>query len=737
MIDLGRPALNGEGVTLFCDHADDGRFYYLPDRPRLRIDSEGRPELSLLKYRLDPNLHIALGAGLLSLTVDLGVEPERLDRLHRRIRRQMGLNSQMVLSPVSADAGTCELILIDRATDGSPSEGAGGGEGFGMVERILGSAAPSLYGDNACTFGAVLSAEGVGLVEGALRGGGLPVGVVYALQVTGLRPALRAQITARWKDIYDYYDNRLHGGKLLLAVDIGPTIEDLIHSEAIRIQIDELVPESERAEANQRALDQVQRYILDQFFKPTLGQAPPAPDTEDGPLHTIGSVIKDVVGIFAVTYSLRTVHRDELKTLSYTLGVSQAEKITLSPQGTFGVLLAGADQSLDSLIIAVEPAASAEMKFDVASALDLAAERIDHLEATLTYGERQERLILDATTPRRGATFWFKQELGPEIQVSYDVEFQADSVGQSSRLSSSPIITSNRVIRLNPRDLYKWASLRVVAKGVPFERYPTVLVDLKAADPIAGWSASKTLELDSAHPEAAYSARTAPQSRVLFERRLRYLDTHGTELTLDWDDADAGVLVIADPLPEVVDIQILGSARFGTEVRRLVVEMRPKAAPENVTTFLLSADKSSALWSWAAGSAVSRDYEYRVTVHTVRNEVREGKWLPGTHGKLVVGEGIARLRQVEMMFLGRTLQEQGLLGLKLRFSFEDPESGLSAEEEMLIQDTSKSVRWAYPVADPARQKYTYQITFIKNDGTMQPAPPVETSDLLVVRPLPM
>ena len=737
MIDLGRPALNGEGVTLFCDHADDGRFYYLPDRPRLRIDSEGRPELSLLKYRLDPNLHIALGAGLLSLTVDLGVEPERLDRLRRRIRRQMGLNSQMVLSPVSADAGTCELILIDRATDGSPSEGAGGGEGFGMVERILGSAAPSLYGDNACTFGAVLSAEGVGLVEGALRGGGLPVGVVYALQVTGLRPALRAQITARWKDIYDYYDNRLHGGKLLLAVDIGPTIEDLIHSEAIRIQIDELVPESERAEANQRALDQVQRYILDQFFKPTLGQAPPAPDTEDGPLHTIGSVIKDVVGIFAVTYSLRTVHRDELKTLSYTLGVSQAEKITLSPQGTFGVLLAGADQSLDSLIIAVEPAASAEMKFDVASALDLAAERIDHLEATLTYGERQERLILDATTPRRGATFWFKQELGPEIQVSYDVEFQADSVGQSSRLSSSPIITSNRVIRLNPRDLYKWASLRVVAKGVPFERYPTVLVDLKAADPIAGWSASKTLELDSAHPEAAYSARTALQSRVLFERRLRYLDTHGTELTLDWDDADAGVLVIADPLPEVVDIQILGSARFGTEVRRLVVEVRPKAAPENVTTFLLSADKSSALWSWAAGSAVSRDYEYRVTVHTVRNEVREGKWLPGTHGKLVVGEGIARLRQVEMMFLGRTLQEQGLLGLKLRFSFEDPESGLSAEEEMLIQDTSKSVRWAYPVADPARQKYTYQITFIKNDGTMQPAPPVETSDLLVVRPLPM
>lgn len=737
MIDLGRPALNGEGVTLFCDHADAGRFYYLPDRPRLRIGSDGRPELSLLKYRLDPDLHKALGAGLLSLTVDLGVEPERLGRVRRRIARQMELNSQIVLSPVSADAGTCELILIDRTSDDSIPGDAGGPTGSGMVERILGSASPSLYGDNACTFEAVLSPEGVALVEGALRGGGLPVGVVYGLQVSGLRPALRAQITARWKDIYNYYDNRLHGGKLLLAVDIGPTIEDLIHAEAIRMQIDDLVPESERSEVYQRTLDQVQRYILDKFFKPTLGQAPPASDDGDGPLQTIGSVIKDVVGIFAVTYSLRTVHRDELKTLGYYLGVSQAERITLSPQGTFGVLLGGAGPSPDSLIIAVEPAASAEMKFDIASALDLAAERIDHLEATLAYGDRQERLILDATTPRRQATFWFREELGPQIRMSYSVEFQADSAGQTSRLSSPPIMTAHRVIRLNPRDLYQWVSLRVVAKGVPFERYPSVVVDLKAVDPVAGWSASETFELDSAHPEAVFSTRIGLQSRVHFQRRIRYLDIHGTALSLDWDDVDAGVLVIADPLPEVVDIQILGSARFGTEVRRLVVEMRPKSTPDQVATFLLTADQPSATWSWAAGAAASRDYEYRVTVHTVRNEVREGTWLPGTPGKLIVGEGIARLRQVEMMFIGSSLQDQGLLGLKLRFSFEDPQSGLSAEDEMLVQDTSKSVRWAYPVADPARQEYTYQITLIRSDGTMQAAPPVATSDLLVIRPLPL
>ena len=154
MIDLGRPALHGESITVFFDHADPGRFYYLPDCPRLRLDADGRPELSLLKYRLDPELHEALGAGLLSLTVDLGVEQEQLDRIRRRIARQFSLNSKIVLSQVSTDAGTCELILIDqKATtgDGSPPRNPEGASDFGMVERILGSASPSLYGDNACT----------------------------------------------------------------------------------------------------------------------------------------------------------------------------------------------------------------------------------------------------------------------------------------------------------------------------------------------------------------------------------------------------------------------------------------------------------------------------------------------------------------------------------------------------------------------------------------------------------
>ena len=751
MIDLGRPALNGEGVTLFYDHAQPDLFYYLPDKPSLRTNDAGQPELTLLKYRLDPELHRALGAGLLSITVDLAVGEERRARLARRVASQTDASANVVLAPVSADSGSCELILIDRAsqaaaaseTPQTPSAAAsdatnpaspGGATGFGMVERILGSSTPSLYGDNACTFEAVLSPEGVGLVEGALRGGGLPAGVVYALQVTALRPALRAQITARWKDLYDFYDNRLHGGKLLAAADIGATLEDLVRSEALQIKIDDLVPEAEHSQTYQSALDQVQHYILNEFFKPTLGQAPVAANTGDGPLQTIGNVIKDIAGVFSFTYSLRQVNRDELKTITYNLNAAQAEKLTLSPQGTFGVLLDGLEAS--KLIIAVEPAASAEMKFDVAPALDLAAEQIDHLEVHLSYGERTEKLVLDLANSRKQVSFWYQKELGAEIQVVFLVEFRADSVGDHSTLTSPPMKTANRVIRINPRDLYQRSSLRIVAKGVPFDRYPSVVVDLTVTDTVGGWTTSHSFELTASHPEDNFSARAGLQSRVIFQRRLRYLDTRGQEFVVDWEDAEAGILVVPDPFPAVISVQILGSARFGTAVHRLIVEVRPKAAPDKVSTFMLTADKPADSWSWPAPANATRDYEYRVTVYTVQGEVREGNWLPGTPGKLVVGEGIARMRRVQMIFLGPSLKDMGLLAIKIHFVFEDRESSLFAEDEILVQDLTQPVEWSYPVADTQRQSYTYQITTIRKDGSAQALDPVSTPDLLVTRVTP-
>ena len=135
MIDLGRAPLHALGVTVFADHADQARFHYLPDRPRLVSSVDGSPDLSLLKYELSPSLGAALGAGLLSLTVDLGVADEVLATLRSKLATQFTLDVPVQLSPVTVEDGECDIVVID-----APSA-------TGLVERVLGGGAPSLYGD--------------------------------------------------------------------------------------------------------------------------------------------------------------------------------------------------------------------------------------------------------------------------------------------------------------------------------------------------------------------------------------------------------------------------------------------------------------------------------------------------------------------------------------------------------------------------------------------------------------
>jgi hypothetical protein len=714
VIDLGQPALHAEGVLLFPDHADRTRYYYLPDVPRVVTDGDGVPQLQLLEYRYDAPMQQQLGAGLLAFSVDLGVDADRLDRLAGRVAKQNSLSAPAKLGPVSAEAARCELVLIDAQ------------------KRTLGDATPSLYGDNTTMFMAQLDAAAVAIVDAALRKGGLPIGIVYSLDVLALRPAIHATITAKWDNIYNFYENRLHGGKILIAADIGETITALQHSEAIVVKVDDLVPVDQQPAMFQRALDEIQRYIIQDFFKPTLSDQPPADNSgSNSPLAMIGTTIKDLAGMFSLTYSLRDVNKSELKTLTFDLSGASAEKLTLSPQGALALAIQGDPARF---IKYTDPSASPQMDFDVGTALDLAGDAIDHLEVRLGYGDRHEVVVLDAATPRKPITFWYTAALGPAIQLGWDVAFAAGPQGPAETVHGPDTSVSTRVIRINPRDAYRRVQLQLLCVGVPFDKYPQVIADVEVDDPTRGWSQAQTFTLDAQHAEVTWTVRAGSTGQPRFRRRLRYIAPDGTESPIDWDLVAPGVAIVGNPHPAALDVQILGSARFGTAVAKLVVELRPAAHPEQVASRVLTAAAPSATWSLATDGAEAA-YEYRVTVFTTLDEVRAGDWLPAKDATLIVGEGIGRLRQVNLVFVGKTAKDLGLISAKVRFHFEDATASLSAEDEMLVTDFTKQVAWSYPVADPAREAFDWTLTLIHADGTLETRPPVTTSDLLVVVPL--
>jgi hypothetical protein len=170
-------------------------------------------------------------------------------------------------------------------------------------------------------------------------------------------------------------------------------------------------------------------------------------------------------------------------------------------------------------------------------------------------------------------------------------------------------------------------------------------------------------------------------------------------------------------------------------VARLVVELRPDANPDRVTSLTLDATTTAAPWSYAA-SPTARGYQYRVTLQEASGAVRTGTWLAGPDAPtLVVGEGFAQLRDVRIVFVGGTLAAAGLLALRIACSFSDPVAELSADQEFLAQDPLAAIAWQYPVADPARADYQFTITRIHADGSTTTDPTLTGPDLLRVIPV--
>src|SRR5207248_8334164 len=157
------------------------------------------------------------------------------------------------------------------------------------------------------------------------------------------------------------------------------------------------------------------------------------------------------------------------------------------------------------------------------------------------------------------------------------------------------------LIRIDPREVYQRAELRPVLQGVPFDRFPRVIVDVEAHEALDGWTVTDTVTLDAADAETALRYRGRPDGLISLRTRVRYIRADGEELTRDWQDTDPGPLVLGDPEPDVADVQVLASARFGTVISRLVVELRPHATPEQVTTLTFDAATTAATWSFEPG----------------------------------------------------------------------------------------------------------------------------------------
>ncbi|MGV9868065.1 hypothetical protein [Rhodococcus koreensis] len=290
MLLLGSRTITVEGVTVFPDHADPDQFWYLPAPVQLGDLPSGEKAFTFIKYRPAAVTGGAKGGGFLMFQCDL-----RLDKdLERRILGKLGsiAKDRPRLTVVPFDEGTVQCIALNvQGSGGTLAQPAGPGS-FNAVEKILGSSVPSLQGDNTAAFSLTLSQEGATIVEKAFAQGTAPVGVIYNLKFTGMRPALHVKITADLERVYDQLGGSIEATVYFVKAGIDAAFEKMHQDGVIHIEVLNFTGDEDEKEKERWALDFFKENLLRSWFEPTLAPGQVAAGQLQTPPVTMGNTLR-------------------------------------------------------------------------------------------------------------------------------------------------------------------------------------------------------------------------------------------------------------------------------------------------------------------------------------------------------------------------------------------------------------------------------------------------------------
>ena len=261
------------GCTVFPDHADVNQFWYLPGPVDFApMPNSEEPQFTLIEYAPDVASTGVQGVGFLNLTTALRLKDETRRDIMGQLRSSFPTADNPRLAPVPFDDGSVRIVALDLQGGGGTKNTASPGS-FEAVETILGAVSPELFGDNNALFSLTLTEAGASIMKAAFEGGMAPVGVIYDLKFTGVRPALDVKITADLKRVYDSFSVDVTAKAYFVSAGIDATFEKLRQDGAIKIQVVNLVGDQTSLDKENQALALFKDQILSTWFTPSLTPA--------------------------------------------------------------------------------------------------------------------------------------------------------------------------------------------------------------------------------------------------------------------------------------------------------------------------------------------------------------------------------------------------------------------------------------------------------------------------------
>ncbi len=696
MLLLGSKTMTIDGITVFFDHADPAQFWYLPAPVRLaRRAEDHRAAFTFIKYKPAAVAGGAKGGGFVTFEVNLKLDTEQERRILSKLTSVSRGRPKLAVVPF--DEGTVQCIALNiQGAGGTAATSAAAGT-FNAVEKILGASVPSLHGDNSAAFSLTLSQEGATILEEAFEKGTTPIGVIYDLKFTGMRPALDVKITADFKRVYDHFSAGLNAQVYFVQAGIDAGFEKLVQDGVIKIEVFNFTGDADLKEKEKWVLDFFKDNLLSEWFKPTLtpGQlaggmaqaesldniirrgnelrppsTPPPPprgtNTQPppnlGPSPTAGigpadehvnpfsasatgansatgadtatgtstgtssgdtsSTATDVSpteglhvppiptpapptagtrpGVSAnaanaltnaaagagsmtpvVSFKLKLIKQEELKTISLQYKVSEATQRTYAPQGFFGLLLADLDNGKHFVEVDLDDPFFRVFSVTIDAPIDYARIGLKSAHVSLDYGNSSDAtnhkhgdFVFDAVNkdPKRFEVFMNKnRDTAYKYQVQYHFDPTSDWEGEKFSYDLPVEITEDRTQLINPFDQIGFLEIKVSPHRIDAGAIESIDVILEYAEK-NGKKREKTVTVLPNSPPQFWRLRLSdPTQRSYSYRQVHHLKD-GTIRETPLVTTRATTILVDDPFEEAIEIELV-PAFDNTKVRQVFVDI--------------------------------------------------------------------------------------------------------------------------------------------------------------------
>ena len=739
-----------KGVTVFVDHERDDVFHCAPAMPKLTtvfdpVVGQHIPQLQLLKYR-----GAAGAGGFLNFSVDLAIEPERLDEVRSELKRMHQLRDNPIMSPISFEDGEVKLIILGAASDDAPADDADADADAAekrFVVKLDHHSKPALYGDNNAIFSVELDADGVQLIEASMRGEMMPMGVIYSLHFFALRPAFRIKVSADWDRVQTHFEESFSATVLFSSVEIGTVVDKLIEDRAINIEVDTFLPEGEEDASwigrREDAINDFKDMVTQAFFEPSVDPMKPEEagwGDETKAASQVGLLIATGgwAGAASFSYKKFDMTRIDRKTINMTMNERITVRKSIYPQahmqGLFR-LLRDANGTVDMSRFVTEVDLDSDwFKRRTATAhalVDFDADEVESLNVSLNYGSRVETMRLTKGAPSTTKSWNSILENGVmrrPVAYDYTVSFRGvDAAERPARIDSPRRATVRDEFEVAPQNekLYFIDDIVVGAANFPWDRYPSVGVQLRYRDPDNGIDLNDSFLLTSKDPEFTWKRFRMNVDLDSYEIRKEYHAADNRDRVEDWTTLDQELLTIRNPVPKSRSVTVVPAVPWDL-VSMVFVELSYQDIAndlfETKSLFFMNSDTDRIPKSFVVNlkDENKRFIRYSAKILMTDNRQIDIPLSDTQESTIFIRLDMKAHRVIQVLSPDDNFAAKGVARVQADLAFEDPDFGMSVRNSFTFDGPGQSGFFEY---DYARSEVsTYQLTvteFLTNGMSRQ------------------